>query len=98
MEGANSHKCLSRDYLFKVATPRGGSYTPKISTPVPTKMAATLRSSGITRGKSSAEIVGLVTQHTWEIYELNGEIPTACRRKRLLLQSLQEVHEKEGVM
>lgn len=53
-------------------------------------MAATLRSSGITRGKASAEIVGVGTKHTKKICEQKGKTPTASRCKMLFLQDLQE--------
>ena len=69
---------------------------PGLTKMVGAKMAAILRSSGITRGKTSAENVGLGTQHTWRACEQKGKIPTASRRKRLLLQNPQEVHERGG--
>ena len=53
-------------------------------------MVGHFRSTGITHGKISAEIIGLAIQLTWKICELKGKILTASRRKGLLLQ---EVHE-----
>ena len=81
IDGINSHKCLSRNHLFftTVATPIDSSYASKRERPGfkswthrncwGLKKAATLRRSGITRGRTSAEIVGLGTQRTWKTCE-----------------------------
>ena len=39
------------------------------------------RSSGITDRNTSAEIVDLATQHTWNISEMKDKIPTASPSK-----------------
>ena len=70
------------------------------SNPGPTKKlwglktwTGTFRSNGITHSNTSAEIVGSASQHTQEMCELEGKIPTSAGEKGCSFEDLQEVHE-----